>query len=194
MTVPLNESQKIIISSPKIAYELMKDVLAERDDIDKDRENACVIALNNANKVLDIELISMGTQNMTLIDPKEVFCKPLRNRASRIILVHNHPSGNWAPSLSDIDSTDGLMQVGRLVSIPIIDHIILFDDEYFSFVGFNLMDLLKKYSFYAPICESNDKEEIIAKRIEFCINKLKSISKLKLEKQKDIRYNELGLK
>ncbi len=71
MTIHLKESQKIIISSSKIAYKLMKDIFAKRDDID--RENAWVISLNNSNKVLDVELISMGTQSRTLVDPKEVF-------------------------------------------------------------------------------------------------------------------------
>ncbi len=141
MTVHLKESQKIIISSSKIAYKLMKDIFAKRDDIDRDRENAWVISLNNSNKVLDVELISMGTQSMTLVDPKEVFCKPLRNRASRIILVHNHSSANMIPSLTDIHSTDGLIPVGKLVSIPVLDHIILSCDGYFSFADFELIDL-----------------------------------------------------
>ncbi len=167
MTVSLDDYQNNVVSSPDKAYELMKFVFDKRDDIDRDRENAWVISLNNSNKVLDVDLVSMGTQNMTLVDPKEVFCKSLRIRASRVILVHNHPSGNWIPSLADIDSTDSLIQVGKLVSIPILDHIILSCDGYFSFASFELIDFLEKYSFYLPISQCNSKKEIVSKRIDF---------------------------
>lgn len=190
MIVSLDNYQNNIVSSPDKVYELMKFVFNKRDDIDRDRENAWVISLNNSNKVLDVDLVSMGTQNMTLIDPKEIFCKPLRIRAARIILVHNHPSGNWIPSLADIDCTDGLIQVGKLVSIPILDHIILSCNGYFSFASFELMDLLQRYSFYSPIPELQNKEEIISKRLKFCIKKLEDISKFKIENQKNIRYRK----
>ncbi len=218
MIVPLKESQRNIISSPDKAYKLMKDVFSERGAIDKDRENAWIIGLDRFNKALAVELISMGTQNMTLVDPKEVFCMPLRNRFSKIILVHNHPSGSWMPSFSDIDMTDNLIQVGRLVSIPVVDHIILFastvstglyksdslmsgkDDMnsssnnlfgeigYFSFANFGLIDILKKYSFYMPISECHNREKIVSKRIDFCIKNLKKISEIEVNNQENKKY------
>jgi len=138
--IRLKESQKICVSSPKVAYELMKKILSKRDKIDKDRENAWIISLSNANKIISIELISMGTCNETIINPREVFCTSLRKRACKIIIVHNHPSGNVFPSLPDIYITDRLVRAGsRLIGIKVIDHLIIHRDRYFSFSNYGLI-------------------------------------------------------
>ncbi len=165
MTVSREKYQDTIISCSKSAYELMKGIFDQREPIDKNRENVWIINLNNANRVLDIELISMGTTNETIVTPREVFCTAVRMRASKIIIIHNHPSNTWIPSFADMNLTDNLIQVGKLISIPVIDHIILLDKDYFSFADTCLIDILTKDHFYnsAAFKRIEEKEKLYKK-------------------------------
>lgn len=130
------------ISCSKHAFDIMSNILIDKDPIDKDREHVWVINLNNLNKILTIELISLGTTNQSIVTPREVFCNAVRTRASKIIIVHNHPANSYIPSYSDISLTENLIQIGNLISIPVLDHIILTENEYFSFADCNLIDIL----------------------------------------------------
>lgn len=98
-----------------------------------EQEEFWIILMNRANKVISKERISIGGVSSTLVDPKIVFKKALRNLASYIILVHNHPSGNLKPSMADIDLTKNLVQAAEFLEIGILDHLIIADDQYFSF-------------------------------------------------------------
>ena len=69
----------------------------------------------------------------TVADPKVIFKKALEDLASGIILVHNHPSGNLKPSRADLQLTEKLAHAGKLLEIPVLDHIIFTDNGYFSF-------------------------------------------------------------
>jgi len=169
MTVSREKYQDTIVSSSKIAYELMKNIFDQRESIDKDRENVWIINLNNANRILNIELISMGTTNKTIVTPREVFCTAVRVRASKIIIIHNHPSNTCMPSFADMHLTDNLIQVGKLISIPLIDHIILLDKDYFSFADTSLIDILAKDHFYrsASFKRIEKKEKLYKKMFKY---------------------------
>ena len=102
-----------------------------RDEV---KEKFFAICLNSANKIIKYELISVGTLNSSLVHPREVFKVAIENNSASIILLHNHPSGNWEPSNEDIVLTKKMVEVGKLMDIPIFDHIIIAGDRFTSMV------------------------------------------------------------
>lgn len=97
------------------------------------REEFIVIALNRANKVLGFYKISSGGVNGTVCDPKIIFQFALLSNSCRLILSHNHPSGNLQPSAGDRDITEKLVKGGNILDIEIVDHIIVTSEGYTSF-------------------------------------------------------------
>ncbi|WP_276360591.1 JAB domain-containing protein [Daejeonella sp. H1SJ63] len=98
-----------------------------------------IILLNRANRVLGIVPISVGGTAGTIADPKVIFVSALKCNASSVILVHNHPSGNLKPSQADIELTRKLKAAGQFLDLPVLDHIILTRDAYFSFADEGLI-------------------------------------------------------
>lgn len=96
-------------------------------------EEFIVLCLNRANKVLGWALISRGGVSGTVADPKVIFQIALKANASSVILAHNHPSGNTQPSEADIKLTRKCRDAGTLLDLPVLDHIILTSESYFSF-------------------------------------------------------------
>ncbi|WP_024771045.1 JAB domain-containing protein [Aquimarina macrocephali] len=138
------------IESPEELYEIMQRILKREQKTDRDREHFWTISLNNANTVLNIELVSMGSVNTTIIEPMEVYSIPLQKRATRIILVHNHPAGTLKPSKSDKDITNRLIQAGRILHIEVLDHIIITEESFYSFAQSGLLEELEKSLEYVP--------------------------------------------
>lgn len=91
-----------------------------------------VLLLNTKNEIIMIENISIGGLNSSVVHPREVFCTAIKKSACSVIAVHNHPSGNPAPSQSDIDITRRLMEAGDLLGIKVLDHLIIGDGVYVS--------------------------------------------------------------
>ena len=106
---------------------------------DLDREEFFIIHLNRSNVVMEIEQISIGGMSGTVADGKIIFRNALDRKSSALILAHNHPSGNIQPSESDIRLTKRLFQFGRLIDLNILDHIIVADNNYFSFADEGLL-------------------------------------------------------
>lgn len=93
------------------------------------------IAILNTKKELEyLELISIGSVDKTIVEPRDVFQKALRRNAHTIILLHNHPSGDPRPSIQDINITERLKSAGKLIGIEVIDHVIIGDGVYYSFL------------------------------------------------------------
>ncbi len=120
--------EKENVSGSKDAFQILQLKLE-----DLPHEEFWVILLNRANNVIDTKLISRGGVSSTVIDAKVVFNFALESLASGIILGHNHPSGNLKPSISDIRLTKKIVDAGKIMEVPILDHIIVGDNEYFSF-------------------------------------------------------------
>jgi len=106
---------------------------------DEKREKFYAVLLDTKNRVIREELVSIGTLNFSLVHPREIFAPAIKESAASVILVHNHPSGDPAPSREDIQITTRLSEVGRIVGIEIIDHIIIGDGCYISFNEQKLM-------------------------------------------------------
>ena len=92
-----------------------------------------IVLLNTKNEIITDVDISMGTLNSSLVHPREVFREAIRRSSNKIILLHNHPSGNAEPSKEDKSVTNRLKECGELIGIEVIDHIIIGDGIYFSF-------------------------------------------------------------
>lgn len=102
-------------------------------------ECVMLVMLDNKGHMLGEHIISKGTVNASLISPREIFILALKHDASSIILIHNHPSGDPAPSKADRQITGQVHECGKLMNIPLIDHIIIGDHTYSSFKELGLI-------------------------------------------------------
>jgi len=98
-----------------------------------------VMMLNRNNRVTKIETISVGGVAGTVVDPKIIFKRALEEQASSIILCHNHPSGNLKPSQPDLNLTKKLCAAGKTLEVNVLDHLIISDQGYFSFLDEGLI-------------------------------------------------------
>lgn len=128
-----SEIQKPILTS-KDAYNALTDVLN-----DLPHEEFWVLYLNRKNIIIKRSNISKGGVTGTVADAKIIFKEAILLLASTIILFHNHPSGALKPSQADIQLTKKLQETGKIMDIPVIDHIIVGDGNYFSFADEGLM-------------------------------------------------------
>lgn len=103
-------------------------------------EHFVVLMLNTKNRIFKNEVISIGTINASLVHPREVFSRAIRDFAANVILAHNHPSGDPTPSMEDRQITERLISAGGIVGIPVLDHLIIGDQAYFSFKEEGLME------------------------------------------------------
>ena len=126
--------EKPSIKNSQIAYECFYAHLS-----DLDHEQFWIMLLNNANKVIRLEKIGVGGMTGTTADPKKIFKYALENNAASVMLCHNHPSGNIFPSNADKQITNNLVKAGQLLEIKILDHIIIGNDNYFSFADEGLL-------------------------------------------------------
>jgi proteasome lid subunit RPN8/RPN11 len=112
--------------SPVAVYETMRFLQ------NADREMCYALHLDAKNRIIAMELVSMGNLNNSLIHPREVFKGAILNNSASVILVHNHPSGDAKPSQEDLKKTEGIIKAGEMLGIPVIDHIVIGNGEYNS--------------------------------------------------------------
>lgn len=120
--------ERLTITNSKDAYESFLPLID-----DPRRENFLVAYLNQGNKIIKIERISIGGITSTLADPKVIFKNALLKEATSIMLCHNHPSGVARPSSEDRQLTKKLIKAGKIMDITVLDHLIIGENSYFSF-------------------------------------------------------------
>ena len=98
------------------------------------KEQFIVILLNGKNKVIGTEVISEGSLSSSIVHPREVYASALLHHAAAIMVAHNHPSGDPKPSDEDREITSLLAQSGKVLGIPLVDHIVIGDGTYYSFL------------------------------------------------------------
>jgi len=123
------KKQTKIIKSSKDIYNLFSDKLKG-----KSQEYFYIVMLNTKNKVIGIKKISLGILDASIIHPREIFKPAIKNSAARLIMVHNHPSGDPTPSEEDIVITKKLIEAGNLIGIEVMDHVIIGDSNWWSYV------------------------------------------------------------
>lgn len=127
-TVKASERRKIINS--KDVESVLREIWSDTMEL---KEEFYILLLNRASKVLGWYKISEGGITGTVVDPKLIFSIALKGLACGLIIAHNHPSGNLKPSNEDIQLTRRLKQAGSLLEIPVLDHVILSTEGYYSF-------------------------------------------------------------
>jgi DNA repair protein RadC len=106
---------------------------------DRKQEHFLCISLNGAGEVISTRVVSIGLVNKTQVHPREVFADPITDRASAVILAHNHPAGDLRPSKEDLQVTEQLVQAGATLGITVFDHIIFNRSGHFSFLANNIL-------------------------------------------------------
>ena len=128
MSVPVREINKVK-SSSDVANLLMEEMRYEK------REKVKVIILNSKNNIIRIKDVSYGGTSFAVIEPKDVLIEAVRSEAPRIIIAHNHPSGDPTPSKADIIVTRRIKEASEILGIELIDHIIIGDGTYKSILN-----------------------------------------------------------
>ncbi len=127
---------KLKLNNSKKIYDNNKHLF-----IDKDQEYFYCLYLNNKKELIERKLLFMGTNNRSIVHPREIFKEAYLLSASSIVCMHNHPSGDVMPSNDDIVFTKALIDIGKLQQIPLVDHLIFGKDSYYSF--FEDSDLMR---------------------------------------------------
>ena len=117
------------MNNPDAAIRVMNEFLSQMD-----RELFCIVNLQADLTPINMNIVSVGSLNEALINPREIFKSAILSNAHSMMLIHNHPSGNLAPSTSDIQTTARMQELGELMGISLVDHIITGrDGNYYSF-------------------------------------------------------------
>lgn len=128
-SVPIVAEGRAIRSSAEL-YATFRDWFEER----MDREHFVVFFFNQKNKVMGYHVVSIGSMTAGIVCLREVFAPALYAKAVRIIVAHNHPSGDPTPSREDIELTNRLRECGRMLGIEVMDHLIFGYGKHMSFV------------------------------------------------------------
>jgi DNA repair protein RadC len=125
LSKPLNY-EMTVNSSKDVAKIFMEELRFEKREVVK------IVILNNKNKIIRIEDISLGGTNYAMLEPKDVLSEPIKMGAGKIILVHNHPSGNPTPSAEDYQVTKRIDLCAKMLGIELLDHVVIGDMDYRS--------------------------------------------------------------
>lgn len=120
-------------TSPSQVYETFSFMMKET------KEMFITLHLDGKNRIIAMDLVSIGSLNQSIVHPREVFKTACLSNAAAIILIHQHPTGDSTPSSEDIAITRRLKEAGEIMGIKILDHIIVGDGEYLSFVERGLL-------------------------------------------------------
>ena len=123
----LSKTRQHHIRSEEDVFNIYKEKLGN-----KNKEILTILMLGTKNHVKGEKIISIGNSDTSIVDPKEILKPALKNSASRIILIHNHPSGDPSPSEEDKKITEELIKAGDVVGIKVLDHIIIGKERYWS--------------------------------------------------------------
>ena len=130
---PIKE-EKIKIVNAEVLYELFRLKI-----LNVKQEKLFAVFLNTKNEIISYETIFVGTQNKRITHPREIFHEAIKNSAVKLILLHNHPTGDTTPSKEDIEFTKMIKETGELLQIPLIDHVIISEYNYFSFFDHQML-------------------------------------------------------
>ena len=129
-----NRIDKMVLNSSEVIYNYFRNIL-----VDKKQEYFYCIYVDTKSKYIEKKCLFVGTINSSVVHPREVFKEAYLLSASGIICIHNHPSGDVTPSREDINLTKKLKEISLIHGIKLIDHIIIGNDNYFSFFDNNML-------------------------------------------------------
>jgi len=129
-----NRIDRMVLNSSEVIYNYFRNIL-----VDKKQEYFYCIYVDTKSKFIEKKCLFVGTINSSVVHPREVFKEAYLLSASGIICIHNHPSGDVTPSKEDINLTKKLKEISLIHGIKLIDHIIIGNDDYFSFFDNNML-------------------------------------------------------
>lgn len=121
------------ITSPEEIYAVIRHYAS------RTQEKLVVVMLNGAHELLGTFVATVGLVNRTIAHPREVFAEPIASRAAAIAIAHNHPSGNVEPSEEDKEVTSRLKKAGDILGIKLLDHLVISEETYYSFLEHGLL-------------------------------------------------------
>lgn len=122
--------KKDVISNPESLFNFIKSEIGALSN-----EQFLVVCLNTKNMIINYKIMFVGTVDVTVVHPRDIFKFAIENNASRIICAHNHPSGDVKPSNQDIKITKVLQKTGDMIGIQLVDHVIVSNSQVYSIVG-----------------------------------------------------------
>lgn len=126
----IQQSTQIKLGKVSSSYQIAQNLMNELQDFQQ--EHLVCLYLNTKNEVIKQETVFKGSLNQSVAHPREVFRSAVKYSAARLILAHNHPSGNPTPSESDIHFTQRMQKCGKMMGIEVLDHIIIGQQVYIS--------------------------------------------------------------
>lgn len=121
------DTLKTKMNKPSLLFEYYKDRLKN-----KNQEYFYAVYLDLKGKIIKDKLLFIGTINYSIVTPREIFKEAYLVEASSIVIIHNHPSGDVIPSINDLETTHKLIEVGNILGIKVVDHIIIGKEKYYS--------------------------------------------------------------
>lgn len=121
------------IDSPKALHDFWRNLVAVQPDHEADKENLVAVALNTRLKATSWHLVALGSQNECIAHPREIFRTAIIQNAYGLILAHNHPSGDPAPSEADRRLTKRLTEAAEILQIRLLDHVVIGNPDHYSF-------------------------------------------------------------
>ena len=104
---------------------VFRAILSAESELDRDKEHFWILCLNTKNHILQVELVTLGLLDQTVVHPREVFRPAIGCSAKSVVLCHNHPSGDPEPSDKDIQLTRRLIEAGKLLDVRVLDHVVI---------------------------------------------------------------------
>ncbi len=124
----MNRNPQAVLSSPTDVIPFIKSYAMQPT------EHFLCISMNGSKEILSIRVVCVGSGNMAVLRSAEIFSEPVKERASAIIIAHNHPGGAAFPSSADIQTTHEILKASKLLGIALLDHVIITRNGYFSFL------------------------------------------------------------
>jgi DNA repair protein RadC len=121
----MNKAKQLVVSKDMLPY--LKFIRHKR------QEYLLSLSLDSAGRLITRRTVTIGLLDVSLAHPREVFTGPLKDRAARVVIAHNHPSGEAEPSNQDITTTQQLIAAGQILGVPLYDHIIITPKGHYSF-------------------------------------------------------------
>lgn len=128
------------INDPRTLAKILQKILQQAEKNDQKKEHFWGVGLNARNVIEYIELISLGTVNSSLVHPREVYRLAIKKSAVSLIIAHNHPSNNTEPSPEDESLTRRLREVGNIIGIELVDHLIITPSSFVSLKELGLVE------------------------------------------------------
>lgn len=133
MNIKLTRAQKIPVRKPGDIFKILRQILRAEEKPDQDKEHFWTVGLEISHVIKYIELVSLGSADKSIAEPKEVFRIAVMRNVPRIILAHNHPGGTLKPSPEDLRISKKLSESGRILGIEVLDHLIITPRTFLSF-------------------------------------------------------------